>query len=196
MSVHTSPPVSKEPPAQAEIRRNPRGAYVWGALRLALGWIFLWAFFDKLLALGFATGRDPETGEVDILGPDAWVNGGSPTEGFLLFGLDTKEPFTGFYSSLAGEVWVDWIYMLSMLGIGLLLMLGIATRIAAIGGIIWMGLFYTSSAIWPENNPFLDDHVVYAIALGGIAWVAAGRYLGLGGWWERLPVVRKYPLLW
>jgi hypothetical protein len=31
-----------------------------------------------------------------------------------------------------------------------------------------MALFYTASAIWPEHNPFLDDHVVYAIALAGI----------------------------
>ena len=39
---------------------------------------------------------------------------------------------------------------------------------------------YTGGSIWPENNPFLDDHVVYAIVLAGIAVVGAGRYLGLG----------------
>jgi uncharacterized membrane protein YedE/YeeE len=69
---------------------------------------------------------------------------------------------------------VDWVYMLSMLLIGLALTLGIGTRLAA-SGIIWMGLFYTAGVIWLENNPFLDDHVVYAIVLAGIAYVAAGR---------------------
>ena len=70
--------------------------------------------------------------------------------------------------------------MISMAGIGILLILGVMTRLAAIAGIVWMVLFYTASAIWPENNPFLDDHIVYVIVLAGIAYVGAGRYLGLG----------------
>jgi hypothetical protein len=43
-----------------------------------------------------------------------------------------------------------------------------------------MALFYTSAAIWPENNPFLDDHLIYIIALAGVTYVGAGRYVGLG----------------
>jgi thiosulfate dehydrogenase [quinone] large subunit len=190
--VEEAEPVS---PPEAATVPAPRGAYFWGVLRLAMGWIFLWAFLDKLLALGFATGRDPETGVVDRLGDAAWINGGSPTEGFLSFGLHTKEPFEGFYSGLAGDAWVDWAYMLSMAAIGLLLLLGIMTRPAAIAGIVWMALFYTAVAIWPENNPFLDDHVIEAIVLAGIAWMGAGRWLGLGGWWERQPLPRRFPIL-
>ena len=45
----------------------------WLVLRLMMGLIFLWAFVDKLLGLGFAT--KPE---------NSWLNGGSPTSGFLL----------------------------------------------------------------------------------------------------------------
>jgi len=171
------------------------GWFFWGLLRLAMGWIFLWAFLDKMFGLGFATGRDPKTGAIDFGSPDAWINGGSPTEGFLSFGLHTKEPFTGWYSDLAGQGWVDWIYMVSMAAIGILLILGILTRPAAIAGIVWMVLFYTASAIWPENNPFLDDHLVYAIVLAGIAYVGAGRYLGLGRWWERTGIARRFPIL-
>lgn len=168
---------------------------IWGALRLAIGWVFLWAFLDKLLALGFATGRDAKTGVVDRFGDAAWINGGSPTDGFLKNGLHTKWFFDDLYAKFAGQGWVEWIYMLSMLLIGAALMLGILTRLAAVGGIIWMALFYTASAIWPANNLFLDEHVVYAIALAGIAVVGAGRYLGFGRWWERLEFVRRYPLL-
>ena len=174
---------------------KPRGAIFWGLLRLGMGWIFFWAFLDKLLALGFATGRDAETGVVDRFGPAAWIEGGSPTEGFLSFGLNTKEPFLGFYSDLAGQGWVDWVYMVSMAAIGLALLLGIFTTLAAIGGAIWMVLFYTASAIWPENNPFLDEHLIELIVLLGIAYVGAGRYLGLGHWWENTSLVRRYPLL-
>jgi thiosulfate dehydrogenase [quinone] large subunit len=170
-----------------------RAGVFWGLSRIALGWVFLWAFLDKAFALGFATGR-LENGGIDVFAKDAaWLNGGHPTAGFLEFG--TKGPFKDFYAGLAGHAWVDWVYMLSMLLIGLALILGIGTRLAAIAGIIWMGLFYTAGAIWPENNPFVDEHVVYAIVLAGIAYVAAGRYLGFGKYWERIPLVRRYPIL-
>jgi thiosulfate dehydrogenase (quinone) large subunit len=172
-----------------------KGGLIWGLLRLSIGWVFLWAFLDKLLALGFASGRNPETGVADRFGDAAWINGGSPTDGFLQFGLHTKEPFTGFYESLAGSSLIEWAYMLSMLAIGVALMLGIATRLAAGAGILWMLLFYTASALSPENNPFMDEHIIYAIVLAGIAVVGGGRYLGLGKQWERLSFVQKYPIL-
>lgn len=182
-------------PAPMTESREARGGLVWGLLRIGMGWIFFWAFLDKLLALGFATGRDSETGVVDRFGDAAWINGGSPTEGFLSFGLHTKWFFQDFYSSLAGQGWVDWVYMISMLTIGVALMLGILVRPAAIAGIVWMLMFYTAAAIWPANNLFLDDHLIYAIVLAGLAWVAAGRYLGFGRRWERLGIVRRNRLL-
>ena len=73
---------------------------VVGLLRLAMGWTFLWAFIDKLWGLGFATGRDVETGAIVFGGPDAWINGGSPTAGVLGFAL--KGPFKGFYETITG----------------------------------------------------------------------------------------------
>ena len=172
-----------------------RGGRFWGVLRIGIGWVFLWAFLDKLLALGFASGRNPETGVVDRFGDAAWINGGSPTDGFLKFGLHTKAPFSDFYEGLVGSSLIEWVYMLSMAAIGIALILGVATRLVAGAGIVWMLLFYTASAIWPENNPFLDDHIIYAIVLAGVAYVGAGRYLGLGRRWERLSFVQKYPIL-
>ena len=118
-----------------------------------MGWIFLWAFLDEMFALGLATGRDPKTGEIDFGSPDAWINGGSPTEGFLAFGLHTKEPFTDWYTDLAGQGWVDWVYMISMAAIGVLLIIGILARLAAIAGIVWMVLFYTGSGDLAGEQP-------------------------------------------
>jgi thiosulfate dehydrogenase [quinone] large subunit len=186
---------ARRPGGEPEVGTDAPGGIFWGLLRIAIGWLFLWAFLDKLLALGFATGRDEETGKIDFFSSDAWINGGAPTNGFLEFGLHTKEPFEGIYADLAGQGWVDWIYMISMVLIGLALILGIATRLAALAGIVWMAAFYTAAAIWPENNPFLDDHLIYIIALAGIAYVGAGRYLGFGRWWERTELARRYPLL-
>ena len=111
---------------------TPFAARVLAVLRIAFGLTFLWAFFDKLFALGFSTGRsvNPETGveTVDRFGDAAWINGGSPTEGFLKFGADG--PFKGFYNDIAGDAWANWLFMLGLLGIGLALTLGIGMRIA------------------------------------------------------------------
>ena len=196
----TTPTTSTEQtlyaPAAASVDTDEiRGGRFWGVLRIAIGWVFLWAFLDKLLALGFASGRNPETGVVDRFGDAAWIHGGSPTDGFLKFGLHTKAPFSDFYEGLVGSSLIEWVYMLSMAAIGIALILGVATRLAAGAGIVWMLLFYTASAIWPENNPFLDEHIIYAIVLAGVAYFGAGRYLGLGRQWERLSFVQKHPIL-
>ena len=75
---------------------------LWGLLRIMLGWIFLWPFLDKLFGWGFAT----EAGQ-------GWLQGGSPTAGFLQFG--TKGPLAEYFQSLAGQAWVDWLFMAGLL---------------------------------------------------------------------------------
>lgn len=152
-----------------------------GILRVAFGWIFLWAFLDKTFGLGYATER-----------ANAWMHGGSPTFGFLNFG--TSGPLAGFYRSLAGNPVVDWLFMIGLLGIGLAFLLGTGMRIAAASGAVLMALMW--SAVLPgEINPFLDDHIVYAIAMVALALGGAGRHLGFGRAWRRLPVVQKNPWL-
>jgi thiosulfate dehydrogenase [quinone] large subunit len=73
-------------------------------------------------------------------------------------------------------------------------MLGIGTRLAALGGIAWMAIFYAGTAIWPEHNPVVDEHVVLAVVLVGLILANAGRYYGLGKVWQRVGLVkdRKY----
>ena len=97
-------------------------------LRVAFGLTFLWAFFDKLFALGFHTGVNAE-GVTDRFGPAAWINGGSPTTGFLKFGVPENNPFKDFFNGMAGQAWADWLFMAGLLGIGLALTLGIGMRL-------------------------------------------------------------------
>jgi thiosulfate dehydrogenase [quinone] large subunit len=175
---------------------------VMGVLRLLAGWTFLWAFLDKAFALGFSTGRvlndAGETVRIDFFGQDAWINGASPTAGAVGFALkgpfaDTIQSVTGLQMTQAGPQvggWLDWVYMLSMLLIGLGLITGVMTRLAAVGGIIWMSVFYLGTAIWPEHNPFVDDHVVMVAVLVAVILANAGRYYGLGKVWQRFDAVR------
>lgn len=171
---------------------NPIARLAAGITRLGLGWIFLWAFLDKLLALGFSTGRNPETGVVDRFGDAAWIHEGSPTLGFLKFG--TKGPLAEFYQSFAGASWANWLFMIGLAGIGVALMLGVAMRIAAGSGVAMLILMW-SAVLPPENNPFLDDHLIYAVALVLLAALGAGRFVGVGAWWESLSVVQRFPIL-
>jgi len=165
--------------------------YMAGVIRLSIGWVFLWAFIDKLFALGFATGRNPETGVVTRFGPKAWINGGSPTKGFL---SHSEGPFSSFYQSFAGADWANWLFMIGLLGIGLALMLGVAMRIATVSGVVMLVLMW-SAVLPPANNPFMDDHIVYALTLVALMLAGAGATLGLGQTWNRLGIVQRHSFL-
>jgi len=155
--------------------------YAAAAARLSLGWIFLWAFLDKLFGLGHETKS-----------AQAWINGGNPTMGFLKKGAEG--PFADFYHSIAGATWTNWLFMLGLAGIGIALIAGIAIRITAGAGALMLVMMW-SVVLPPANNPFMDDHIVYAIVLILLAGLGAGRFLGLGGMWERLSIVQRFPFL-
>jgi thiosulfate dehydrogenase [quinone] large subunit len=150
--------------------------YVLAALRLALGWTFLWAFLDKTFGLGYATPSE-----------NAWIDGGSPTTGYL---SGVEGPFGDFFNDLAGNTWVDWVFMLGLLGIGLALILGTGMRIAAVAGVLMLGMMYLAS-LPLDNNPFMDEHITEALMIVVLALTFSGRYLGLGRYWEKLPFVQK-----
>ena len=150
--------------------------FMWGLSRLFMGWIFFWAFIDKLFGLGFATTKE-----------NAWLNGGSPTTGFLTNA--PKGPFAPIFHAMAGSAFVDWLFMLGLLLIGLALILGIGTRIASYAGALMVFLIWLA-VLPPDNNPFMDEHVIYVVLLISLAFVDAGNFLGLGKWWK--DVVKKH----
>jgi thiosulfate dehydrogenase [quinone] large subunit len=162
-------------------------------LRIAFGITFLWAFLDKTFALGFHTGYDQE-GNLDRFGPAAWINGGSPTEGFLSFGVPEDNPFKDIFNNMAGQAWVDWLFMIGLLGIGITLLFGVGMRIGTISGAVMYALMYL--AVLPlENNPVVDDHLIGVIVMVVLLLGYAGRTWGFGRQWENTEIVRKYPVL-
>jgi thiosulfate dehydrogenase [quinone] large subunit len=153
---------------------------VLGALRVVLGFYFLWAFVDKLFGFGFATA--PEK---------AWINGGSPTTGYL---KGVEGPFAAAFHTIAGAAWADWLFMAGLLGIGVALILGIAMRVATVAAVLMLALMYLAS--FPlETNPIIDDHVVDALAIAALGLLGAGDVFGLGTWWKAQPFVRRHPWL-
>ena len=162
-------------------RRTVRVVGITAAVtRISIGFVFLWAFVDKLFGLGFATPAER-----------AWTAGGSPTAGFL---SGVEGPFGGFFQSMAGQGWADWLFMGGLLGIGVALIAGIAMRIAAASGALLL-VFMWMASLPLENNPVMDDHLVYAMVLVLLAALRAGDVAGLGDRWRQLPVVRDHTLL-
>lgn len=166
--------------------------YFWALARLTLGFTFLWAFFDKLLGLGFATCRDAKTDAVTVLCEKAWVNGGSPTTGFLKFAA--KGPLQPLYNQLAGNTLVDILFMAGLLLIGFALVAGIGMKIATVSGAVLMMMMW-SALLLPENNPLIDDHIVYAIVLLGLLAANSRQKWGLRNWWVKRPIVKRFPIL-
>ena len=154
--------------------------YVWAVTRLCMGWVFLWPFLDKLLGLGHETTP-----------AHAWINGGNPTLGFLSGAVG---PFAGFYQAIAGAGLVNWLFMIGLIGIAVALLLGIGIRIAAISGAVMVILMWSAS-LPPQDDIFMDNHIIYALVLIGLALVSAGNTLGLGRWWTQTPLVHRFPWL-
>ena len=149
-------------------------------LRIVTGFVFLWAFLDKLFGLGYAT---PAKG--------AWISGGSPTKGFL--SSVHVGPFESMFHSWAGTWWADWLFMLGLGAIGVAVIAGIGLRLSAIAGSLMMLMMW--AAEWPfaqststgeathSTNPVIDYHIIYALILIALAAASAGHTWGLGRRW-------------
>jgi thiosulfate dehydrogenase [quinone] large subunit len=153
-------------------------------LRVSTGFVFLWAFLDKTFGFGYATPAER-----------AWINGGSPTKGFLS-GVEAG-PLQNLFHDIAGTTWANWTFMLGLLGIGLALTLGIGLRIAAAATTLMMALMWIAE--WPltsgSTNPITDYHFIYAVTSIVLALTYAGHTWGLGRTWATLPIVQKNPWL-
>ncbi|HZR39843.1 MAG TPA: hypothetical protein VFB12_06995 [Ktedonobacteraceae bacterium] len=179
--MHLNTPVepARETTTARFLSREAMARSLWALTRLCLGWTFLWPFLDKLFGLGHKT-----------TAAHAWINGGSPSKGFL---SGSVGPFASIYHSIAGVGWVNWM-LLGLLGIALALLLGIGMRIAAVAGAVLLVLMWSAS-LPPQDDLFMDNHIVYAHVLLGLAVVGAGNTFGLGQWWSQTSLVRRFPWL-
>ena len=145
--------------------------------RIVVGWIFLWAFIDKLFGLGFSTPAER-----------AWINGGTPAQGFM---NNSTSIFGGFFSAISGA-WADWLFMAGLLGIGVAMVAGAGLKIAAWTGTLLVFMMYLAtfplgnSAEGGITNPITTSHWLEAAVLLASAYGLAGDTWGLGKWWAKI----------
>jgi thiosulfate dehydrogenase [quinone] large subunit len=192
-----SPVATPVIPAQQSIVSSHRSHDVTryralAVLRIVMGLTFLWAFADKLFGLGYASSSK-----------QSWINGGSPTKGFLAH--VQVGPFQSMLRDWAGTGWADWLFMLALLGVGAALLFGIGMRVAAAAGAALLAFMWIAE--WPlarvtsagdvtsSSNPLIDYHVVFIAVVIVLAAFAAGNTWGLGHRWTSLDIVRRNPWL-
>ena len=136
-------------------------------LRLLMGWIFLWAGFDKAI-------------------------NGFTAEGFLLHA--TSGPLKEWFTDLGGNATalsvIDPLVTYGQILMGFALFLGAATRLALVFAGAMMLLFYLAQ-FPPEHDLFVDYYLVYIVVYLMLGALGAGRILGLDRFIERLPRIRE-----
>ncbi len=136
-------------------------------VRLVMGWYFVWSGFDKLIT--------------------DWTSAG-----FLANGTTgpLKDWFVDMGTSSAAVNVVDALVIWGQILIGITLILGLFTRFSLFWAGVMMFMFYIAQ-LWPEHNPFVDEHIIYMGVFLLLGAVGAGRIFGLDALVERLPIVRR-----
>lgn len=134
-------------------------------LRVVIGWHFLYEGLSKLSA-------------------DSWS-----AAGYL---KQARGPFAGLFHSLAAQPnlldTADLVTMWGLTVVGLLLMLGLFTRVASLAGMAFVLLFYLAAPPWvgyfytlPSEGSYLivNKNLVELCALLVILMTGSGRFAGL-----------------
>jgi thiosulfate dehydrogenase [quinone] large subunit len=137
-------------------------------LRIAIGWVFLWA-------------------AIHHFGDDAYVGG-------FLSHTKTFHPMYGALAQSPALPFIAFMVEYGHLLIGLSLISGLLVRASAPFGILIMMTYWTAHMDFPYienvNNFVVDYHPVYALVLGLLILRRAGHVCGLDGVVANWTVVR------
>ena len=139
--------------------------------RLTFGFYFLWSGFDKLITNFSAAGFLANVSQ-------------GPLKGI----------FVDIGTSTAAVNVIDPLVVWGQILIGFALFFGVFFRFALLMAATQMFLFYLPT-LWPEHNPFLDEHIFYIGIFAVLGALGAGRVLGFDALIEKLEPVKKNPAL-
>ena len=160
--------------------KKEAGTYALAAIRILIGWMMIWAFFDKLFGLGFATPHG-----------SGWINGVSPSSYVVYV---TGGLFKDLFTALAGNLFIDILMMSGLLILGITLIAGIAPKLTTFGISIFMIIMFMLR-IPPTNNPVVDEHIVYLVTMIAVYFLGGFERLSLYAKWKELRIVKMFPIL-
>ena len=154
-------------------------AWTTFALRLGLGFLFLWGGYEKMAT---------KWGGLFWPGTTKTM----ATAGFL--GHAVSGPFATLFNGLSGNPAIEYLVVYGELAIGISLMFGLFSRIGAISGVLMNLLFYLAQ-LPVQNNPVVNEYVVYMLVFALFIFVPVGRFLGVDGILQNLGAVERRPIL-
>ena len=160
-------------------RAHSLSAWFVLALRLVIGFAFLYSGLDKVLSGSFSAG--------------GYLTNVAATNGNPLAGMFLRMGQTGWFVDFV-NVAVPW----GEVAIGLGIMVGLLTRLAAFFGALMMLLFYFGN--WDLAYGVINSDFMYMLVFLSVAAFGAGRILGLDAYIEQyevdgVPLIEKYPAL-
>lgn len=177
MAAPTLTPVLSGARAEAPVTTHSALPTAIAVTRMLMGFYFLWAFADKVFGLGFATPVER-----------AWINGGSPTTGFLT-NATAESPLAGVFTAIAGNPLVDWLFMLGLFGVGVTLLFGVGVRIGAIAGAAMLLLMYLAEfplTLTGATNPLIDSHIIDMGVMAIVFFAVADQRLSFAPTWRKI----------
>lgn len=162
-------------PLEGEFGFEPSGpltAYWLGLLRLVVGWWFFHAGITKLVEDGLAFGYAP----IYLKGMEGTVLG----------------PIAVFMGTTLGPLMQALVPLMETL-IGLAVMAGVLTRLAAFGGAAFMTFFWVGNAGFAHG--LVNGDLFGLLLFVTLIIVGAGRYFGLAPVIEDLKFVKQRPKL-
>ena len=158
-------------------------------LRIALGSGFLFAGLDKLMDFAGTGKAFTAAGFLKFATGGAWLASDPKT---------VVNPTHDFWVGLAGNAdlmtVINVLVVAGEIGIGIALVLGLATRFAGVAGFVMMSLFYVAN--WSFANGPFNEQFMYGITALYLAYAAAGETWGLDAIIERgTPIIRRAPAL-
>lgn len=147
---------------------GPWTSYWMVFLRLIMGWWFFAAGLGKILEYGV------------FYDAHGWMM--FATEGTIIY------PITAWFA--ANAVWLPNLMIpWGQLAIGLGLLLGCLTRLAAANGALLMTFFYLGNADW--GNGFVNGDLFGLLLFLTLIIVGAGRVFGIDAYLEQTELVQK-----
>ena len=130
--------------------------------------------------------RELQTLKSEVVGPVKALDAELKEKAELL--LTDAQLAKGPVPLLATQIeWIDWLTMWSLTVIGLMLIAGFATPLAALGGAVLLISFYLVIPPWtgvpeapgPEHSWVVNKNFIEALALLSIMLLPTGRWFGL-----------------
>jgi thiosulfate dehydrogenase [quinone] large subunit len=165
---------------------NLKSGRAWSlfALRLALGFMFLYGGYEKI---------------------ETEMGGKLATSGFL---AHVAGPFAFLFTGMAGNPAVEALLVYGELLIGISLMLGIVTRVGGVSGAMVSLLLYLSTLpamtagfagsyfdFLLSKNALISSYVIYILLFVAFVFLVPGRFFGADGIIQNAGFVQRRPIL-